>query len=204
LSDQQEFWNGKFEGETHLYGTEPNEYIREKSGLIKAGGRVLCLGEGEGRNALFLANSGHDITALDASDIGLEKAKKLTHRYGHTIETIHLDLAFWEPDAERFDAIAASYLHLPQPLRQEVLAKSVKALKRDGLFIGEFFSLRQLGFSSGGPKDAVLLYTVEDMRTNLENQPVAILELEEKEVELHEGRGHVGPAAVIRIVFKKI
>ena len=160
MSEQQQFWNEKFGKEEHLYGMDPNMYMREKSEHIKPKGKVLCLGEGEGRNALYLAKSGHDIVAIDASDVGLEKAVRLIHSHGHTIKTIHLDLVHWDPNEKSFDAVTATFLHLPQPLRREVFHKSVKALKAGGCFIGEFFSTDQLNYRSGGPKVPELLYTV--------------------------------------------
>lgn len=200
---QQHFWNQKFDGDEHLYGTEPNAYIKEKSGLIAAEGKVLCLGEGEGRNALFLAKEGHDIVAIDASDVGLAKAHRLTQTHGHTIDTVHMDLAEWEPETESFDAIVTSYLHLPQPLRKAVFNKAAHALKTGGVFIGEFFSLDQLGYQSGGPKAPELLYTVEDMRDNLDGLAVETVVLEQVLTHLDEGRGHRGEASVIRVVFKK-
>ncbi len=203
MSDQQYFWNEKFGGEEHLYGTEPNAFIKEQSTLIRPEGKVLCLGEGEGRNALFLAQAGHDIVAIDASDIGLAKAHRLTQAHGHTIDTVHMDLAEWKPEDESFDAIATSYLHLPQPLRREVFHKSVTALKHGGLFIGEFFSTEQLAYQSGGPKALELLYSIEDMQANLADLPIETVVLEKVITHLDEGRGHRGEASVIRIVFKK-
>lgn len=204
MSEQQHFWNEKFDGEEHLYGTEPNAYIKEKSGLINAAGKVLCLGEGEGRNALFLAKEGHDIVAIDASEVGLAKAHRLTQAHGHTIDAVQMDLAKWNPEGERFDAVVTSYLHLPQPLRNEVFRKSVTALKPGGFFIGEFFSQDQLKYTSGGPKALELLYTVEDLANILDRQPVEIVHLDKEITHLDEGRGHQGKASVIRVIFKKL
>lgn len=203
MSEQRHFWNEKFDGDEHLYGTEPNAYIKEKSDLITGGGKVLCLGEGEGRNALFLAKAGHDIVAIDASDVGLAKAHRLTQAHGHTIDTIHMDLAEWEPEAEQYDAVATSYLHLPQPLRKEVFHKAVTALKPGGVFIGEFFSTDQLEYASGGPKAIELLYTADDMRDTLAGEPISVESLEKVLTHLDEGRGHRGEASVIRVLFKK-
>ena len=204
MSEQQHFWNEKFDGDEHFYGTDPNVYIRENSPLIIKGGKVLCLGEGEGRNALFFAAKGHDVVAIDASDVGLAKAHRLAQAYGHTIETVHLDLAEWKPEAGSVDAVTASYLHLPQPRRKEVFHKAVKALRTGGMFIGEFFSLDQVNYQSGGPKAPELLYTVEDMQENLAGLPIEIQQLEKATTHLDEGRGHRGDASVIRVVFKKI
>ena len=203
MSEQQHFWNEKFSSDEHLYGTEPNAFIKAKQGLVKEGGAVLCLGEGEGRNALFMAKAGHDVVAIDASDVGLAKAHRLVQSHGHTIETIHRDLAEWEPEAARFDGVVASYLHLPQPLRKTVFHKVCDSLSPDGVFIGEFFSLEQLNYQSGGPKAVELLYSLEDMESNLAGLPVEIVLLEKTITHLEEGRGHQGEASVIRIIFKK-
>lgn len=200
---QQEFWNSKFNRPDHFYGTEPNAFIRDQSQRITSEGRVLCLGEGEGRNALYLAKEGHDIVALDASDIGLQKAKELIHAHGHTIATLHIDLQEWQPEKEEYDAIVTSFLHLPYPLRREVLKGCVASLKSGGVFIGEFFSKQQLDYSSGGPKDPGLLYSVEEIAEDLKDESIEIGCLEECTTNLDEGPGHQGEASVVRVIFKK-
>lgn len=72
----QEIWNKKFEREDFLYGEEPNAFIRDNTSFLKPKSRVICLGEGEGRNALYLAKHGFRTEALDASDVGLQKLQK--------------------------------------------------------------------------------------------------------------------------------
>ena len=69
-------WDERYLGEEYVYGTEPNDFLRSVAGQLPVG-RVLCIGEGEGRNAAFLASLGHDVTALDASSVGLAKAARL-------------------------------------------------------------------------------------------------------------------------------
>ncbi len=204
MSEQQQFWNGKFDREDHFYGTEPNAFIEAQSHLIAPEGRVLCLGEGEGRNALYLVKEGHDVVALDASDVGLRKAEALVKRHGHTLQTLHLDLSHWAPEPEAYDAIATSFLHLPYPLRKQVLDGCVQTLKPGGIFVGEFFSKAQLDFNSGGPKDAGLLYSTDEIAADLSGEPVEILQLEETLTHLNEGPGHQGEASVVHLIFKKV
>ncbi len=69
-------WNERYSEAGFAYGTEPNDFLLENfSKLTK--GKVLCLAEGEGRNAVFLATKGFDVTAVDLSEVGLEKTLSL-------------------------------------------------------------------------------------------------------------------------------
>lgn len=93
-------WNKRYSGESYAYGTEPNDFLREQADHLPAGD-TLCRGEGEGRNAVFLAGLGHNVTALDASAAGLAKARKLAAQCGVKIEALHADLAGFELEANQ-------------------------------------------------------------------------------------------------------
>jgi len=195
---QQEFWNNKFSREGYLYGTKPNSFIASKVKTFPRNAKVLCLGEGEGRNAVFLAKRGFEVTAIDASDIGLSKLHFRALEEGVTIETICVDLKDWEVK-ETYDVIVASYLHLYKEDRAKLFEKIQDSLRPDGLFVGEFFSTKQLNYDSGGPKDEELLYTVDDFKKGF-----ALYQNDIKEVVtiLDEGRGHQGEASVIRVMVE--
>jgi len=197
-------WNEKFSRNGYLFGTKPNTYIAEKSVLLKPKTSVLCLGEGEGRNALFLAKNNFDVTAIDASDVGLQKAKELANANNCEIKIEQLDLNDWNPKENSFDAIVCSYLHLEEPLRSKTFKSIIHALLPNGIFIGEFFSHEQLNFSSGGPKNISLLYDLDSMKSILKNKSIEIIELVKELTNLDEGKGHQGEASVIRICFKKV
>ncbi|MBN2825479.1 MAG: class I SAM-dependent methyltransferase [Campylobacterales bacterium] len=203
MNNAQHFWNTMFANEEeYLYGTQPNAYIQEKSHLLKPNSHILCLAEGEGRNALHLASLGHRISSIDASDIALQKQKKLLEAHGYTIDALHQDLSHWQPQPNYFDAIATSFMHLPKPLLAQVLTHSITTLKPDALFMGEFFSLQQLQYNSGGPKDSQKLYAIEDFVHHQEG--IEFIELKEEIVHLSEGSGHQGEASVIRVLFRKL
>jgi len=195
---QQEFWNSKFSRDGYLYGIKPNSFIASKVKSFPRGGKVLCLGEGEGRNAIFLAKRGMEVTAIDASDIGLSKLHFRALEEGVTVETICADLNDWEVK-EQYDVIVASYLHMYKEDRAKLFEKIQDSLKPDGIFVGEFFSVNQLNYNSGGPKDKDLLYTVDDFKKSFAlcqgdiNEVVTILD---------EGKGHQGEASVIRVVVE--
>jgi len=195
---QQAFWNSKFSREGFLYGLKPNAFIASKIKQFPKNAKVLCLGEGEGRNAIFLAKKGFEVTAIDASDIGISKLHFRALEENLKIETICKDLNEWEV-SEKYDVIIASYLHMYKKEREDLFEKIEDSLSIDGMFVAEFFSKNQLKYNSGGPKDEDLLYTVEDFKS------FSLYENEIKEVVtiLDEGKGHQGEASVIRVIVKK-
>ena len=197
---QQEFWNGKFSKADYFYGRKANEFLASKIDLFKNYKKLLCLGEGEGRNAIFFAKNDFEVSAIDASNLGLEKLQNRAKEEKLDIKTICMDLNDWKV-LEKYDVIAASYLHMFKNEREELFRKIEDSLNSNGYFIGEFFSTKQLSFNSGGPKDLDLLYTIEDFQNyfNLCKKNIT-----EEIVVLDEGIGHQGEACVIRVLIQKI
>ena len=195
---QQEFWNSKFSRDGFLYGLKPNAFIASKVKSFPKNAKVLCLGEGEGRNAIFLAKKGFEVTAIDASDIGISKLHFRALEENLKIETICKDLNEWEVK-EKYDVIVASYLHMHKDEREALFEKIEESLSMDGIFVAEFFSKNQLKYNSGGPKDEDLLYCVKDFKC------FSLYENEIKELVtiLDEGKGHQGEASVIRVLVNK-
>lgn len=196
---QQKFWNSKFSRDGFLYGLEPNTFIASKIELFTKNAQVLCIGEGEGRNAIFLSQKGFDVTAVDASDIGLLKLQERAKKEDLKIHTLCMDLNHWKVE-HKYDVIVASYLHMYKDERATLFEKIEESLNLNGYFIGEFFSTKQLNFSSGGPKDEDLLYTVEDFNNSFLS---CEKEIKEEVIVLDEGKGHQGEACVIRVVIQK-
>lgn len=200
IMTQQDLWNQKFSRDGYLYGKEPNSFIASCYNNFKKSNRVLCVGEGEGRNAIFLAKKGYDVAAIDASDIGLEKLNAFAKEEGVNVQTRCIDLNDWIP-TKKYGAVIASYLHLPSAQKTDIFSKIEAAIKYQGFFVIEVFSKNQLNYSSGGPKDEDLLYTVDDFKEALKHS--VIHKLEEVEVDLDEGKGHQGKASVIRVIAQK-
>jgi len=189
-------WDERFTGDGYVYGTAPNAWLEAKASLLVRGSRILSLGEGEGRNAVWLAAQGHRVTAMDGSSVGLEKARRLAATRGVELMTVVADLADYQPEAGAYDALVLIFVHLPPPLRAEVHARAQAALRPGGLLILEAFTPRQLAFSSGGPKDAALLYERDVIRRDF--PWLAWDPLREEEIDLDEGPLHQGRAAVLR------
>jgi cyclopropane fatty-acyl-phospholipid synthase-like methyltransferase len=189
-------WDERFAGEGYVYGTAPNAWLEAQAIRLKAGSRVLSLGEGEGRNAVWLATQGHRIEAVDGSSVGLEKAQRLAATRGVTIQATVADLATFVPAPGAYDAVVLIFLHLPLPLRALVHARAQAALAPGGVLVIEAFTPRQLAFTSGGPKQVEALYEPETLRQDFPG--IAWDVLREEEIELDEGPLHRGKAAVVR------
>lgn len=194
------FWNERFSATDYIYGTAPNEFIAAIAHRIPAG-PVLCLAEGEGRNAVFLAGRGHDVTAVDQSAAGLAKARRLAAAHGRAIRTIEADLSAFRIEASSWAGIITTFGHLPPTLRREVYAAAVRGLIDGGVFALEAYTPAQLQFNTGGPRDIELLMTAHALRAELVGLEFEILR--ELERDVSEGPGHTGRGAVVQVLARK-
>ena len=193
------FWNKRYADRNYLYGTEPNSFLTEHSSLLSS--PVLSLSEGEGRNAVFLASRGLEVVGVDISAVALEKAERLAESCGVEIKTLVADLATFEPEENYYGSVISISAHLPSPVRNRLYPLIERSLKRDGVVILEAFSENQLSRSTGGPKDADMLMTVEKLKQEFPNlEPVLLHEVER---EVAEGAGHTGLASVIQFIGRK-
>jgi SAM-dependent methyltransferase len=144
LSDPAGFWNGRYAEPSYAYGEQPNEFLRDKAPALPPGD-VLCLAEGEGRNAVHLAQLGHRVLAQDLSVVGLAKAEALAQSPGVTIQTCCGDLAGFHPAPQSVDLVVAIWMHLPPPLRAQVLSRAVAALRPGGHLILEAYTAQAAG-----------------------------------------------------------
>jgi len=191
-------WDERYGGAVYYYGTEPNEFLRERLAAIPAGGDVLCLAEGEGRNAVFLAQQGYRVIAVDQSSIGLRKAERLAAARGVKIDTVVADLADYRIVPRRWDGIVSIWCHLPPALRSAVYGQAVAGLKPGGVLLVEAYTPEQLRYGTGGPKSAELLPTLAELRSELAG--LEFVHAEERVREVREGNGHAGQSAVVQIV----
>jgi SAM-dependent methyltransferase len=194
-------WDERYAGGGFQFGDAPNEYLVAQSRRFRPGMTALAVGDGEGRNGVWLARQGLEVTSLDWSAVGMGKAGELAAGQGVPLETLVADAAAWNWPVARFDLIAWIYLHLPPADRTLAAAGCSQALKSGGLLVLECFSPAQQGRRSGGPKLPELLWTrgiVEQEFAGLE-----ILELTEGAVRLDEGLRHQGLAEVVRCVLRQ-
>lgn len=193
------FWDEEFAKPGYRYGTEPNSFVVEMAARLPQGARVIAAGDGEGRNGVWLATEGHHVLALDASPVGLAKARALADQRGVSIETAVVDLSVYAPEPATADAVVLIYVHMPPAVRRAAHRNLVKALKPGGLVILEAFHHDQLGRTSGGPKDAAMLFDLALLAEDF-GPEIRVDYRFEGDIDLDEGRGHVGKGAVVRFV----
>lgn len=196
------FWNARYAAAAaeYVYGTAPNAFVAACAPELPPG-PVLCLGEGEGRNAVFLAGRGHAVTAMDQSEVSLAKAARLAASRGVALETRVADLAAFAIEPGAWAGIVATFVHLPQPLRREVHARVARGLRPGGCFILEAYTPAQLAHDTGGPRSLDVLMRLDDLRAELEGLELVVAR--ELEREVVEGSGHTGLGAVVQILARR-
>jgi len=194
------FWDNRYAVADFVFGTAPNDFLRLGAERIPAG-PVLCLGEGEGRNAAFLASRGHAVTAVDQSATGLAKARRLAADRGLTLATIVADLHDYPIQPGAWAAIVSIFLHLPPRLRARVYSQVATGLQPGGVFILEAYTPAQLAFGTGGPKEVELLPTLAGLRAELAGLDFVIAH--ECERDVLEGTGHTGRSAVVQVLARR-
>jgi SAM-dependent methyltransferase len=200
-TNPQKMWDERFAEAEPVYGEHPNDYLRAQTPRIAPGGKILVPGDGYGRNGIWLARQGFQVNTVDLSPVGVARARQSAQAAGLTMSIEQADLACWTWPVGRFEAVASIFLHLPPELRAQIHAQMLGTLKPGGLLIIEAFSSAQLRYSSGGPKQVELLYSAEVLRKDFFSAD--ILELQQVETEIDEGRLHRGTAAVVHGVFRK-
>ncbi|MCK9532287.1 MAG: class I SAM-dependent methyltransferase [Gammaproteobacteria bacterium] len=194
-------WDERYATDDYVYGTEPNGFLAANVARLPRGD-VLCLAEGEGRNAVWLARQGFRVTAVDASAVGLAKAQRLAEKNQVHVETVHADLAHYDLGSARWDAIVSIFCHLPPPLRARVHASIAEALKPGGVFLLEAYTPAQLRHGTGGPPVPDLMMTLDGLRSELPGLSFQYgIELER---DIHEGRFHHGRGAVVQVIATRL
>jgi len=195
LTTAGEQWDKRFDKRMYLYGMEPVEFLRSQIDNLPRG-KALCLAAGEGRNAVFLAQQGYDVTAMDASPKGLEKASALAAQRGVTIKTEVGDLQEgYDMGVEKYDLITDFYYH-----DTKMLPDVMRALKPGGMFVLQNFSIQQLDTNRFGPKNPDYLVKPNELLEIFADH--RIIYYEDTVVDLDEGM-HQGPGAVVRMIVLK-
>jgi SAM-dependent methyltransferase len=190
-------WNTRFSSEDYVFGREPNSFLKKELQKLKPG-KILFVGEGEGRNAVYASSLGWDVDAIDFSEEGKRKAEKLAEEIGVKINYQIHDFSSFVPKENYYDAVGIFFIHLEEELRTKLFQKTMNALKSSGKIIFECFEKEQIGYESGGPKDTELLYSLEDV-VNLFIE-LDFEKLTKEKIYLSEGKGHLGEGIVIRFI----
>jgi 2-polyprenyl-3-methyl-5-hydroxy-6-metoxy-1,4-benzoquinol methylase len=196
----KEYWDERYKTNDTVYGTNPNVFFREQ--LLKLEpGKLLLPAEGEGRNALFAAQSGWQVEAFDYSNEAVEKAKKAARENYLQLTYTLQEIGEVKLAPASFDAIGLIYVHLGLSLRKAFHRQCMKALKPGGVLILEAFSKDQINNKSGGPRELKLLYALDELLEDFAG--LKIVYSKSEDAFLDEGRFHAGIADIVRIVATK-
>ncbi len=193
-------WNERYNTETYAYGIVPNAFLTAMYDKLPSG-KILCIGEGEGRNAVWLAEQGDTVTAVDLSEIGLKKANKLARSRGVAITTVHADLTDFTIENSQWDAIVSIFCHLPPALRKDIHRRCVMGLRPGGAFLLEAYAPLQLEYKTGGPSAVEMMMDVPSLTTELTG--LEFIHLQERVREVNEGVFHNGAGAVVQVFAQK-
>jgi SAM-dependent methyltransferase len=195
-----DFWNSRYASRDFVYGIEPNNFLKDSLSLIKPG-KLLLPAEGEGRNAVFAAKLGFQVTAFDTSIEGMKKALQLAKKNEVNINYLNESYESIDFPENTFDAVALIFAHMPPAMRREYHRKLISFLHPDGLLILQGFSKDQINYSSGGPREIDLLFSEEELAGDFSEMKK--LEIKSELTLLSEGEFHQGPAAVINLLGNK-
>ncbi len=201
MQDYQKTWNDRYGGGKYIFGKEPNEYFKSKLDLLKPS-NIFLPGDGEGRNGVYAAEQGWNVTSADFSKVAIDRAKELATQRNVDINFQFVNLITEEIPKERYDVIGISFLHFNGTNKGIVYRKLSEALKVNGYLIVECFSTEQVKLFTGGPRKKDSLYTIEELKKYF--QGFEFIEAKSIKTQLHEGKGHQGNAYVVRIFARKL
>ncbi|MFN4326842.1 MAG: SAM-dependent methyltransferase [Azonexus sp.] len=202
--DHEAFWSARYRdaGEDYLFGTAPNKFLAQQAARFGADMHVLSVADGEGRNAVWLAEQGCRVTATEISPVALEKARKLARARHVEVAWQQADILHWEWPVEAYDAVVGIFIQFATPAEQPRQIGGMKrAVKPGGLLFLQGYTPKQLAFRTGGPSTADNLYTAELLREWFADWE--IVSLHEHEDTIEEGTAHVGRSALIDLVARK-
>lgn len=202
FADAAATWNSRYAGDSYHFGTEPNAWLKAHAGALPAGGRVLCVADGEGRNSVWLAQQAHLVDAFDISEVGVAKARQLAASRGVSVNFSVADCDHYAWPASACDGVVAIFIQFADPaLRERLFARMVACLKPGGVLVLQGYTPRQLEYGTGGPSQLSHLYTPELLSEAFAALDIEVLEA--YDAELSEGERHVGRSALIGLVARR-
>jgi len=192
-------WNTRYATAEYLFGTAPADFLVRTAPLLPDAARILCVADGEGRNSAYLGRIGHAVTAFDASDVGVAKARRLAEGWPVAHHVASVETWDW---TEEFDAVVAIFIQFAPPdLRARMFAQMAGAVRPGGLLLLHGYAPRQVGYGTGGPGNAAHMYTTDLLREAFAGWEV--LRLEDYDGVIDEGPGHSGRSALVDLVARK-
>ncbi|XSG81719.1 MAG: class I SAM-dependent methyltransferase [Methyloligella sp. ZOD6] len=196
-------WDERFRQPGYFYGTEPSEFLKREAHHLRPGRKALAIADGEGRNSVFMAEKGMEVTAMDGSAVAIEKAKKLAAERNVEIDFRVGDITAWDWEPETYDVVAGIFFQFLTPdERKDVFDGLRRSLRKGGVLLLHGYRPDQVDYGTGGPPYRENMYTETLLWEEFASLEVLRLEAYDKVIE--EGQGHNGMSALIDLVARKI
>jgi len=197
-------WDRQYADPGYIFGTVPNAFLAAEAYRFAPKGRILVPGDGEGRNGVWLAEQGFAVTSVEASAVGVQKARALAAERGAHLDIQQGNLDSWDWPEGAFDGVASIFVHFEPHVRQGLHRRMLAALKVGGILLLEAFTPKHVenrkAGSRGGPPPE-MLYTPELLREDFAGAVIDVLR--EEEMILDEGARHQGRAQVVRLLARR-
>jgi len=195
-------WNDRYARPDYLFGTAPAAFLTRQAGHLPASGAALSVADGEGRNSVWLAQQGLDVTAFDYAPNALDKARRLAAERGAEVDFRQADITRWDWDAVQYDVIAAIFIQFFGPdLRSQIFDGIRRALAPGGVLLLHGYAPRQVEYGTGGPPMRENMYTLPMLEA--EFRGFDILHKADYDDDVDEGDGHSGRSALIDFIATK-
>jgi len=197
-------WDARFEREDYLFGTSPAAFLATNKRLLKAnaGKSALAIADGEGRNSVFMAQCGLDVTSMDSSRVGLDKAQALASKTKVDVSFQLADLKTWAWAENSYDFVVAIFIQFADPdFRAEIFEGMKKTVKPGGVILLHGYTPKQIDYGTGGPGVAENLYTEAMLQAAFADFEIETLSAYDRVI--HEGAGHAGKSALIDLIARK-
>jgi SAM-dependent methyltransferase len=193
VSKGPHYWDARYSEKGFAYGELPNDFLKSAlpfKSQSQRSRRAISLCEGEGRNAVFLAQLGYQVTAVDFSAVGLLKAQALAQRHGVHIDCVVTDLADLDLGTDQWDLVIAIFCQPESSVRQRLYGQLGHALRQRGRFISETKV-------ESGPNASDRYPGIGLLQEEL--APLKVVFAQEIERLLNEGTYHQGPHRTAQI-----
>lgn len=194
-------WEERYQTEDYVFGTRPAQFLADHAAYLTPGLTALCVADGEGRNSVFMAERGLDVTALEYAPSAIEKARKLAAE-----RDVHVDFRQVDVTAHdwprTYDIVVGIFIQFLGPAQRQTLHENMmQSVAPGGLMMLHGYTPEQIDYKTGGPPHAENMYTPALLAEDF--QGWEILENRAYTREINEGRGHAGLSALMDFIARK-
>lgn len=196
-----DFWNERYQAQDYIFGVNPNDFIRAVTPLAAQDETAFAPADGEGRNGVYLAQLGYDVSSVDVSNLAVDKAMALAAQHDVQINANVGDV-FTHPLTDgQYDVVIVCFMHFMPEDHTAFMNRMQDCVKPGGLFIMEGYTVDQIPLTSGGPKNPDMMMSREQLAREFAS--FDILLLQETRRQLSEGARHDGEAATVQLLARK-